>query len=128
MRRGKKKMIWLKVLLSLVLLGILAYLGLIGFVVYREKKVSTSAAALQEDYDAIIVLGAQILKNGEPNTQLEWRLDATLEFGIAVDGGRRNQETGEWEGESSFFDCVAFGSRADLESSLRSYAAFLLAG
>lgn len=36
-----------------------------------------------------------------------------LEFGIAVDGGRRNQETGEWEGEASFFDCVAFGSRAE---------------
>ena len=77
--RGKKKMIWLKVLGGLVLLGILVYLGLIGLVVLQEKRVSTSAADLPEDYDAIVVLGAQILQTGEPNTQLAWRLDAALE-------------------------------------------------
>ena len=36
-----------------------------------------------------------------------------LEFGIAVDGHRRNPETGEWEAEASFFDCVAYGARAE---------------
>ena len=79
MSRGKKRMIWLKVLLGLVMAGVLVYLGLIAYVVIREKQVCTSAAELPDDYDAIIVLGAQILQNGEPNTQLQWRLDATLE-------------------------------------------------
>ena len=72
-------MIWLKILLGLAAAGIAVYLGLIGFVVIREKQICTSAAELQEDFDAIIVLGAQVLMSGEPNTQLQWRLDATLE-------------------------------------------------
>ena len=36
-----------------------------------------------------------------------------LQFGIAVDEPRRNRETGEWESVPSFFDCVAFGARAE---------------
>ncbi len=74
---GKKR--WLKAAGVLLLAGILCFAGLMGFVVIREKEVNASMAELEKDYDAIIVLGAQVLMNGEPNTQLQWRLDAALE-------------------------------------------------
>ena len=70
---------WLKAVRSLILAGILCYAGLIGYVVIREKAAAIPLANMEKDYDAIIVLGAQVLLNGEPNTQLQWRLDAALE-------------------------------------------------
>ena len=36
-----------------------------------------------------------------------------LQFGVAVNDRRRNQQTGEWEDYPNFVDCVVFGSRAD---------------
>ena len=79
-RRGeKKKHLFLRILGILVLAGVLCYAGIIGFVVLRESRVESEAEALNGDYDAIIVLGAQVLLSGEPNTQLQWRLDAALE-------------------------------------------------
>ena len=63
---------------NLVIAGAVIYLGLIGFVVIREAGVEKDASKLAGDYDAIIVLGAQVLPSGEPNTQLKWRLDAAL--------------------------------------------------
>lgn len=36
-----------------------------------------------------------------------------LNFGIAVNDRRRNNQTGEWEDYANFFDCVLFGNRAE---------------
>lgn len=78
-RKKKKRSLLLRLICRLILAGVICFTGLVGFVVVREKSVESGAAALEKDYDAIIVLGAQILLSGEPNTQLEWRLDAAFE-------------------------------------------------
>ena len=57
------------------LLSILGYAGLIGYVSYREAHVPAPT-----DYDAIIVLGAQVKQDGEASVQLRWRLDKALEM------------------------------------------------
>jgi len=67
-----------KVLLILVALGVLCYMALIGYVVYREKHIPQPSS-----YDAIIVLGAQVQANGEPSVQLRWRLDKAVEMYLA---------------------------------------------
>lgn len=36
-----------------------------------------------------------------------------LNFGMAVNDRRRNNQTGEWEDYANFVDCVLFGNRAD---------------
>lgn len=36
-----------------------------------------------------------------------------LAFGIAVNERRKNQASGEWEDYPNFFDCIAFGKRAE---------------
>ncbi len=64
----------LKLLLILLLLGLLVYLGLVGMVVWKAKHVPPA-----EGYEAIIVLGAQVKPDGEPNLQLRWRLEAALD-------------------------------------------------
>ena len=79
MGRQKGRHRLLKTLLSLAAAGILCFGGLVGFVVIREHGVEKTAEALGGDYDAIVVLGAQVLPSGEPNTQLQWRLDKALE-------------------------------------------------
>lgn len=38
---------------------------------------------------------------------------AVLEIGVAVNENRKNPQTGEWEPYAHFFDCVAFGNRAE---------------
>ncbi len=78
MRGQKRSRKWLKRLGILLLAGILCYAGLIGYVVIREKSVNRPMEELKEDFDAIVVLGAQVLPNGEPNTQLQWRLDTAV--------------------------------------------------
>lgn len=59
----------------LALAGALIYGALIGYVCYREANVPAPS-----DYDAIIVLGAQVKADGEPSLQLRWRLDKALEM------------------------------------------------
>ena len=61
----------MKLAMLLVLLGILFYLGVVAMVVYRTNNVPAAG-----EYDAIIVLGAQVKPDGEPSIQLQWRLDA----------------------------------------------------
>lgn len=61
-------------LLALVLIGAVAYLGVVAMVFMRAGDVPPV-----EDYDAIIVLGAQVKPDGEPSIQLRWRLDAAAE-------------------------------------------------
>lgn len=77
--RKSKKSRLLRALAAVLAAGVLCFAGLVGFVVIRENSVAREVSALGGDYDAIIVLGAQVLLSGEPNTQLEWRLDAALE-------------------------------------------------
>lgn len=37
---------------------------------------------------------------------------AVLNFGMAVNDRRKNQQTGEWENQPNFIDCTMFGTRA----------------
>ena len=36
-----------------------------------------------------------------------------LTFGVAVNDRRKNPQTGEWEDQPNFIDCVVFGNRAE---------------
>ena len=63
----------LMVLLALLLVGAVAYVGMVAMLFYRAKNLPPV-----EDYDAIIVLGAQVKPDGEPSIQLQWRLDAAF--------------------------------------------------
>ena len=65
----------LKVLLILLMLAVLGYCGVVGHVCYMEAHVPAP-----EGYDAIIVLGAQVLPSGQPSVQLQWRLDKAKEM------------------------------------------------
>ena len=67
-----------KLLLICVILGIVCYGALIGYVVYREKTIPEPS-----DYDVIIVLGAQVKPSGEPSVQLDWRLNTAVEMYFA---------------------------------------------
>ena len=80
MAKGKsiKRMI-LKILLILVLAGAAVFCGLVGYVCIREGQVAKTAAELPEDYDAVIVLGAQVKPDGQPSVQLGLRLDRGAE-------------------------------------------------
>ena len=62
----------------LVSLGVIFYCSVMGYVLIREKGVSSSVPSA-DHYDAIVVLGAQVLPDGTPNVQLAWRLDAAAE-------------------------------------------------
>ena len=64
-----KKM--LKLGLICILLGVLFYLGVVAMVCYREKNIPPVG-----EYDAIIVLGAQVKPDGTLSLQLQWRVDA----------------------------------------------------
>ncbi|MDD3334572.1 MAG: ElyC/SanA/YdcF family protein [Eubacteriales bacterium] len=83
----------LAVILWLCILGLACYGGLIAWVYHQEVSVPKPA-----EYDSIIVLGAQVLPNGEPSVQLRWRLDQAKEAyeaipcDIVVTGGQGGQE------------------------------------
>ena len=64
----------LMALLALALAGAVAYVGVVAMVFWRAGHVPPT-----EDYDAIIVLGAQVKPDGVPSLQLQWRLDAAVE-------------------------------------------------
>ena len=61
----------MKLALACMLLGIMFYLGVVAMVCYREQHVPPAG-----EYDAIIVLGAQVKPDGVPSLQLQWRIDA----------------------------------------------------
>lgn len=61
----------MKLALACLLLGIIFYLGVVAMVCYREQNVPPAG-----EYDAIIVLGAQVKPDGVPSLQLQWRIDA----------------------------------------------------
>ena len=64
----------MRLLLGLILLGLLAAAGLMGFVYSME----THLPPIGES-DVIIVLGAQVKPDGSLSLQLQWRLDAAAE-------------------------------------------------
>ena len=80
MTKGKKKIpMILKILLILVAFAVVIFCGLMGYVCIREGQVAKEAADLETDYDAIVVLGAQVKPDGVPSVQLGLRLDRTAE-------------------------------------------------
>jgi len=60
-------------LLLLALAGVVFYLGVVAMICWKEANIPPA-----EDYDAIIVLGAQVKPDGELSLQLQWRLDAAV--------------------------------------------------
>lgn len=68
----------LMILLTLALAGLLCYMGLIGMVWWKETHVPPA-----DDYDVIIVLGAQVKQDGSLSVQLQWRLDAAYQAWLA---------------------------------------------
>ncbi|NLX82253.1 MAG: YdcF family protein [Clostridiales bacterium] len=59
----------------LIVLGILAFVGLFGHLLYKEYTLPQPGT-----YQAIVVLGAQVEPDGKPSVQLTWRLDKALEY------------------------------------------------
>ncbi len=77
MKEGHR-MAWpLRVLLWLLGLALLVFIALLANVMIREARVCREPENAGE-YDAIIVLGAQVLPDGTPNVQLSLRLDAAV--------------------------------------------------
>ena len=99
--------------LGLVLMGLLAAAGLIGFVYYQETHLPP-----QEESDAIIVLGAQVLPDGTPSVALERRLTLALQIyeerpqTVIVCGAQGDDEPAP-EGEVMRAWLIAHGARAE---------------
>ena len=75
--KGKKHLL-LKLIIGLIALLIVLYAGVVAMVCIREGRVLKTVPAADE-YDAIVVLGAQVKPDGSPSVQLSWRLDAAFE-------------------------------------------------
>ena len=97
-KKDKHRLPWLiRLIMWLISIGIILFAGLMGFILIREKGVGTEVPAT-ENYDVIIVLGAQVLPDGSPSIQLSWRLDAAAEaydmrkVPIVVCGAQGNDE------------------------------------
>lgn len=92
MTRGLKRL--LKTLLLLILMGAVAYVGLVLMVCWKEANVPAPG----NDYDAMLVLGAQVKPDGEPSLQLQWRLEKAAEtyrikpVPVVVCGGQGGNE------------------------------------
>ena len=67
--------ILLRIFLWLVIIAIVVYAVMLGVLIWKVHHVPQS-----EDFDAIIILGSQVLPDGTPNIQLKWRLDKALEI------------------------------------------------
>ena len=86
-----------RLIIGIIVLLIVLYAGVVGMVCIREGRVQKTVPAA-EDYDAIIVLGAQVKPDGSPSVQLSWRLDAAYEawtqknVPVVVCGAQGNDE------------------------------------
>ena len=76
--QNRKRYGALRILTALVLAGILAYGGIVAMTCVEEGKVPKTLA-VHVDYDAIIVLGAQVKPDRTLSVQLTWRMDAAAE-------------------------------------------------
>ena len=77
--KKRKKHRLLRLICTLAALAAVCFLALLGFVLIQESGVVKDVEKLDGSYDAIIVLGAQVLPSGEPNVQLQLRLDGAIE-------------------------------------------------
>ena len=68
----------IRLLIRLAVIAALLYAGVFGYVCIRERSVVTTVPPADQ-YDAIIVLGAQVKPDGQPSVQLSWRLDAAYD-------------------------------------------------
>ena len=68
-----------KILIILIALGIASYCAVLGYLCVQEGKVPKEASELETDYDAVVVLGAQVKPDGVPSVQLSLRLDRAAE-------------------------------------------------
>ena len=66
-------------IISLMILAAVAFGLLLGYICIQEGKVPREVSQVQAEYDAIIVLGAQVKADGTPSVQLTWRLDRAVE-------------------------------------------------
>lgn len=64
-----------KAIALLALLGVVCYAAVVAMICWKESHVPPA-----EDFDAIVVLGAQVKEDGVPSVQLQWRLDKALEI------------------------------------------------
>lgn len=64
-----------RMLMILITAGIFCYLAMLLALTIAEKRIP----APQGEYDAIIILGAQVKADGEPSNQLRLRLEKALE-------------------------------------------------
>ncbi|MBR2661168.1 MAG: YdcF family protein [Clostridia bacterium] len=76
--KSKRKHPLRRLLVLLIILGAVVYAGIVGYVCIREGSVLKTVPEA-DNYDAIIVLGAQVTPDGSPSVQLGWRLDAAYE-------------------------------------------------
>ena len=76
--QDKKRHGWLRIFIALILAGIAAYGGIVGMICIEEAKVPMTLAPYP-NYDAIIVLGAQVKADRTLSVQLTWRMDAAIE-------------------------------------------------
>ena len=94
--KGKKHTIR-KLIIGLIVLLVVLYAGVVAMVCIREGSVLKTVPAADE-YDAIVVLGAQVKPDGSPSFQLGWRLDAAYEawtqknVPVVVCGAQGNDE------------------------------------
>ncbi len=78
MSKGRRLPLPLRLILWLLLAAAVIFGLLLLNVVIREKQVASSLDQVG-DYDAIIVLGAQVKPDGNPSVQLTWRLEQAAE-------------------------------------------------
>ncbi len=76
MRKKKRKL--LRWVLRLAAAGIIMFTGVVGYICVCEGGIPKEVPSAV-DYDAIIVLGAQVKPDGTPSVQLGWRLDAAYD-------------------------------------------------
>jgi len=77
-RKNGRRMAWpFRLIIWLAALAVLFYAGVVTFVCIREGSVPKEVPA-SDQYDAIIVLGAQVKPDGELSVQLQWRMEAAL--------------------------------------------------
>ena len=87
----------IRLILKLAMIAVLLYAAVVIYVCIREGSVSKTVPS-GDNYDAIVVLGAQVYSDGSPSLQLSWRLDAAWDAyrqkaaPIVVCGAQGNDE------------------------------------
>ena len=67
-----------RILIWIAVIAAILFALLVAYVCIREGSVLKTVPSADQ-YDAIVVLGAQVKPDGTPSVQLSWRLDAALE-------------------------------------------------